>query len=381
MAIIVLFGLVVASCLLIWRASAGFEVASDYLGRNLSDGVKGATINAIGSSLPEILTTMFFLLFLKQEDGFAGGIGTTAGSAIFNSMIIPTLVMLMVVWLGIAQKIKLTRRVVLRDGVSLILAETILLFSLFSPKLEWWHGAIMMGTYGIYMVYMFATMSRNTNPLSGENFTYEGEVPSSRTRALLTLDLEGLILKGTISGSLAWRLLGVSVIIIAAASAVLVEVCEQLGAALGVKVYFVAVIVASAATSIPDLFLSLRDSRKGNYDDALSNALGSNIFDICFALGFPLFLYTLLYGPIELTPATHDSVNELRLLLLFLTVGAFLVFYLGEYMTLAKALMLGGLYGIFSLYIFGSAYQWKWAMEASEGLQMIIDLISLPKSD
>ena len=34
---------------------------------------------------------------------------------------------------------------------------------------------------------------------------------------------------------------------------------------------------------------------QGQYDDAISNALGSNIFDICFALGFPLFLFTLIY--------------------------------------------------------------------------------------
>ena len=26
---------------------------------------------------------------------------------------------------------------------------------------------------------------------------------------------------------------------------------------------------------------------KGDYDDAIANAIGSNIFDICFALGFP----------------------------------------------------------------------------------------------
>ena len=78
---------ILISCLIIWRACDGFEAASEYIGRNLSDGVRGATINAIGSSIPELLTTMFFLLILHDKDGFAGGIGTTAGSAIFNGMI------------------------------------------------------------------------------------------------------------------------------------------------------------------------------------------------------------------------------------------------------------------------------------------------------
>ena len=49
-------------CLIIWKASDGFEVSSEYLGRNLSDGVRGATINAIASSMPELFTTIFFLL-------------------------------------------------------------------------------------------------------------------------------------------------------------------------------------------------------------------------------------------------------------------------------------------------------------------------------
>ena len=40
------------TCLFIWRACDGFEVASRYLGRNLSDGVRGGTINAIASSTP-----------------------------------------------------------------------------------------------------------------------------------------------------------------------------------------------------------------------------------------------------------------------------------------------------------------------------------------
>ena len=44
------------------NSSDGFDIASSYLGRNLSDGVKGATINAISSSMPELLTSIFFLI-------------------------------------------------------------------------------------------------------------------------------------------------------------------------------------------------------------------------------------------------------------------------------------------------------------------------------
>ena len=81
------------------------------MGRNLSDGVKGATINAISSSLPELLTTIFFLVFLKDAKGFSGGIGTVAGSAVFNAMIIPAFSVLIVYYYKISKSIKVSKNV------------------------------------------------------------------------------------------------------------------------------------------------------------------------------------------------------------------------------------------------------------------------------
>ena len=114
--------------LIIWRSSDGFEVASGYLGRNLTDGVRGATINAVGSSIPELFTTLFSLMLLGEVDNFAFGIGTTAGSAIFNGMIIPAVAILAVIGYGIAHKVNVSRKVILRDGIGLIIAELILIY-------------------------------------------------------------------------------------------------------------------------------------------------------------------------------------------------------------------------------------------------------------
>ena len=54
--------LMIVMSYLIMKACDVFELATDYLGRNMSEGVKGATLNAVGSSMPEFLTTVFFLL-------------------------------------------------------------------------------------------------------------------------------------------------------------------------------------------------------------------------------------------------------------------------------------------------------------------------------
>ena len=61
--------------LIIWRSSDGFEVASEYLGRNLTM-VRG-THQCRREFDSELFTTLFSLMLL-EVDNFAFGIGTTA---------------------------------------------------------------------------------------------------------------------------------------------------------------------------------------------------------------------------------------------------------------------------------------------------------------
>ena len=89
----ILIGLIAAifASFVIAKSCDWFEDGADYLGRNLSEGTKGATINAIGSSMPELLVTAIYLFLFMDTSGFAGGIGTTAGSAVFNALVIAVL--------------------------------------------------------------------------------------------------------------------------------------------------------------------------------------------------------------------------------------------------------------------------------------------------
>lgn len=385
MGIIIPIAIIIFCCVIIWKASDGFEASSDYLGRNLSDGVRGATINAIASSMPELFTTIFFLLYLKDTDGFSGGIGTTAGSAIFNGMIIPALVILVVVLTGITKNINVSKKVILRDGLSLIIAEFILIFSISGDKLFWWHGLILMITYAVYIIYMFKSMSGIEADEDNEDEEEdEDEEEVGFIKGVFTLNLEALIVGNrSITNSRAWALLLTSMSIIGLACLTLVSACEMLGAdtysfmgmtelkGFNIPILFVAVILASAATSVPDTIISMKDAKRGNYNDAISNALGSNIFDICFALGFPLFMYTLIYGPIQMDPETIRFSTELRVILLFLTIIAFLIYFIGNKIGLTKALMLIGLYLIFTIYIISLNADLGWATSVSDFIQKL----------
>lgn len=376
MGIIIPLLLISFACLIIWRAGDGFMAASEYIGRNLSEGVRGATINAIASSMPEVFTSFFFLFVMMDGDGFSGGIGTTAGSAIFNSMVIPAVSVIAVVGAGMTQKVEVSRKVLLRDGIALIIAEFIFLILISGSRLDWYHGLVLMFVYMIYLVYMLLSMRRNQKkalldrlddfPPEEDEYESDYEPDGSFLRGLFTFDLERVFIGHSKLGpARAWGLLVFSTLAIAGVCYFLVVACEWIGEeeytiaglgtfkGLGIPVMFVALILASAASSFPDTMISIKDAKKGQYDDAISNALGSNIFDVCFALGLPLFVFTLLQGPIEMDPEIGKLSTELRFLLLILTVFALLIFVIGKYIGRAKALIMLGVYFLFVLYIVG----------------------------
>jgi cation:H+ antiporter len=366
--------LVVFTTWIIAKACDGFEVASDYLGRNLTEGVKGATINAIGSSMPELFVTFVFLFFYSNTTGFAGGIGTTAGSAVFNTMVIPALSILVALKMFRISSINVSKKVILRDGLMLIGAEFILIVTI-GEKLEWWHGMMLMLIYFAYAGYMLLSMKKNSEVIEEvEDNEEENEKATNANRfiSFLKLDLETAVIGNSkITTTNSWILLIISTVFIAIACYFLVEAAELFATEIGIASYFVAVIIVAAASSIPDTILSVKDAKKGNYDDAVSNALGSNIFDICFALGLPLFLYGIIYGPITIPADIVGDIVELRILLLLLTIGAFFIFFFGNGMGKKKSYGLLAMYSFFTIFIIARAYEMPWVEPIAKSLHTI----------
>lgn len=370
--------------------------ASEYVGRNLSEGVRGATINAIASSMPEVFTSLFFLFILQDAEGFSGGIGTTAGSAIFNSMVIPSVAVLAVIGMKLTKKVKVSRKVMMRDGIALIIAELIFLILISGSVLYWYHGMILMLVYVVYIVYMFASMRKSQKKEGKEKveaeaiFESDEEPQGPFLKGLLTFDLERVFIgNNRISGRRAWALLIFSTISIALVCYFLVLACEWIGAdtysvagmgefhGLGIPVMFVALILASAASSFPDTIISIKDAKRGQYDDAISNALGSNIFDICFALGFPLFIFTIIKGPLHMPPEIVDLSSELRFLLWILTVLAVVIFTSGDYFGKRKSYLLLSIYVLFVTYIVARGSGNEFAQSIADWLVSVVKWFKL----
>ena len=147
-------------------------------------------------------------------------------------------------------------------------------------------------------------------------------------------------------------MLGLSTLVMTLGTWMLVLGTDIFGNVTSIPLIFVSVVLSAAATSVPDTIISIRDARKGNFDDAVSNALGSNIFDIAFALGFPLLLYNLIYrNPIVLNSDLLTFTKEVWGFLLLSTFIAIAIMLTGKRFTRPKAFLLLGIYLLFLLLV------------------------------
>jgi Ca2+/Na+ antiporter len=94
-------------------------------------------------------------------------------------------------------------------------------------------------------------------------------------------------------------------------------------------------------------------------------------------LGLPLFVFTLIKGPILMSPDIIDMSSELRLLLLFLTIIALIIFTTGKYMGRAKAILLLSIYVFFVIYIVGRARGNELALTFADWLVSIVHYFNI----
>lgn len=366
MGIFIALLMIVISSIIIWYSTAGFEVAADYLGRNLTKGVKGATINAVASSMPEFLATTFFLFYLKDVNAFSGGIGITAGSAVFNILIIPLAILLRAFFSFKVFKIPLERRIIVRDGVYLILTNILLIIILRNAKLYWFHGFSLVIIYVVYTIYMLYD-TQKLKIQKKKNHTNSEKSIQEKITDRTKFSLESIILKSNpIQTKTATFLLFVSMIIMTFGTWILVLGTEFLGhekyilfgyemKGLNIPLIYVSVLLASAASSIPDTMISIRDTKKGNFTDAISNAFGSNTFDISFALGLPLLAYTLIYQPIAMDEDVRTWSMAMWLVMLAINIIVFMIMTFGKKIGKLKGTLLLILYILFVFFVLEEA--------------------------
>lgn len=296
------FGILGLVCIVIMYSCNTFEQSANYLGRNLNGGARGALVDAIGSSLPELMVTFMFVA-TGQPELILAGVAVTAGSAVFNSVLIPA-VSILAAKDENGNKVSsfsLRRPVLLRDGAYLLAVEAVLIFMLGMNAFTLAMAGILLALYVAYAIHVIVDSKREGE--GPDDYEYESLESTNKWVALLKFDFNKLLFNDkpltTVS---AWIVLIGAVLVIGIACHYLALSIENIAVGFGVPVYFSAVVLGAAATSLPDTILSVKSARRGDYEDAVGNAIGSNIFDVTVSLALPIAIYLLATGgvlPIE----------------------------------------------------------------------------------
>ncbi|CAM9403045.1 unnamed protein product [Phaeothamnion confervicola] len=93
---------------------------------------------------------------------------------------------------------------------------------------------------------------------------------------------------------------------------------EKMGCLWGIHPSLLGMTLCAAGTSMPDCLASMIVARQGEGMMAVSNALGSNIFDILFGLGFPFLLKTAVVSSGRPVAVSAEGIVGSVLLLLVL---------------------------------------------------------------
>ncbi|KXA92724.1 hypothetical protein AKJ64_02395 [candidate division MSBL1 archaeon SCGC-AAA259E17] len=295
---------IIVVCLLI------FERASNYLVEGLgaisqnfgiSEAVLGASIAAMGSSAPEFGSSVFSVV----QGTPTIGLGTIVGSAIFNVTII-------VGGAAIFGKYAIEKRVFYRDGLFYLFTVLVATLSILDGNLsqiEAFAWSVIFTGYLAWLVYD----ARRGKPVPKESFE-----PISSERALVYVVLSSLA--------------------IALAARYLVDQVGILFPEEETQAIF-SLIVLAAGTSVPDLFTSLQAAKKGMGSMAVSNALGSNIFDILACLGIPFSF--------KAAPEIEAAISTSVLSLLASVIVALAILRFKWSVDRREALLLFGVYGVF----------------------------------
>ena len=322
------------STYLIWRASESFDIASTYLTRNLNEGIKGPTINAIASSLPELIISFLFIFYLKDIEGFSAGFATIIGSSIFNITMIPVLSLLFIYFKKGRIEFPIEKNIILQDGIFLIVAEIILFVCLYLGGVSIYLSTILIIFYLIYICVIFNKRNKSSKSFKKKFIVDEKNLinNTSLLNKILSINIACIVSNNSkMTTFKAYLILLISLTIISIACRELVISSEQLSEILNLNLFLISFLIAAIATSIPDTILSMKDAGNKKYKDAFSNAYGSNIFDICIGIGLPALIYLIINNKQSLSTESILNNNIVMLssgLLVFYTILITLIYWI-----------------------------------------------------
>lgn len=311
----------------------------------LPSDVAGASLMAMGSSAPELFIALMALTLGGEHSDI--GIGTIVGSAVFNILVITGMSAV------VAGTLEINPMAIGRDIIFYLGSIAILLFVFWNGQIELWEAGLMMVAYFGYLGLLWMWSRTNAEDAA------EGTVAESHGKTkehhpnLFTGITEFLtkILSMVMPNpkkNFVWVMI-VSIAFIILLSYALVESALILSTALNLPPLIVSLTLIAAGTSAPDLIASIDVAEDGRGTMAISNAVGSNIFDVLVGLGVPWLITIIATG--HMVVVGTEGLIESIFLLSVTVILLFIFLYTGKKLTRTEGLILLGTYVVYVVYV------------------------------
>ncbi len=271
--------------------------------------VVGLTIVAFGTSAPEAAVSV--VSALNGQSDLA--IGNIMGSNLFNLLFV----------VGTAACIlpfKVKETIIAKEFPFVLLTCLVILILMLDKvwgsdsnnMISRSDGLILLTFLGIFMYYLLSVALAGPKE-DEETMT---ALPIGRSVIFLLIGLMGVVFGGDMT----------------------VDAASAIALRWGMSETLVGLTIVGVGTSLPELMTSYVAARKGDSDIALGNVIGSNVFNVFFILGM-----SAVISPI----AVSNTVIIDGILLLFITVVAFLFALSGRRFSKGEGICLMMIYGVY----------------------------------
>lgn len=239
--------------------------SSSIIGKRLgiSKFVIGLTIVAIGTSLPELFTS---IIAIFSTDNFAPFIfGTVIGSNISNILLV------LAVYVLFSKKHQKNAKIF--DIIFLLLSTIIIAYLAFIETVSIAEGILLIIIFGLYIFYSIKGGKKKDILNEADEINEDGFDKKSNF---------------IISLILLTSLVGLNI----SARGVVFSI-ENLGLLLNIPIEILTLTTVAFATSLPEIVVTYSSSKRGEGDIAIGNIIGSNISNIFLIIGVSSILKTI----------------------------------------------------------------------------------------
>jgi len=264
--LILWIGIFVASLAVLAKSSGYFTDSAEVIGKyfKLPAFIIGVTIVAIGTSLPELISSLFAVYNGVSEIV----VGNVIGSNITNIFLILGITAI------ISKKINILHELVRVDLPLLVGSAFLFAFTIWDGVFSLPEAILFIFGLIFYLIYTMSTQDKH------EDVSAEKKIKKDLEKDKLSFRT--------------WLIFIVSSIFLFIGAKYTVDSVIQLSGILNLGTEIIAIGALALGTSLPELMVSINAARKGKAEIAVGNILGSNIFNTFAVMGIPALFGVLI---------------------------------------------------------------------------------------